>query len=232
MRRFDHHVTGEDLEGSHVSPGRSGLTLMYTVGQHRDSFSLQEGRRSANYRPISNLTTVSKVIERLVGNKQVPTSPALVKELRTPAAGVSASTLYRNGSIVWCTRAMSMAVYGPCTRVHNRVHGRINVYTARTQSCTAVRRPCTCAVNTAEYTRDACTRPRSCTGREHGRARAVYTTVCTRSCTSRVHRRLCTRTVSIAVYTARPCTRVCARPRTRTVHDCVRSVYAEQQLNN
>ena len=160
---------------------------------------------------------------------------------------MSASTLYRNGSIVVsCTRAVSMAVYGPCTRVHDRVHshvhgrlravytavtnpftgrdhdsvhGRANVYTARTQPCTAVRRPCTRAVNTAEYTPctgrvQACVHG-PCTGvHGPGRVRAMNTAVYTRSCTSGVHRhrRLCTRTVSTAVYTARPCTRSCTWP--------------------
>jgi len=71
-----------------------------------------------------------------------------------------------------------MAVYGSCTRMHDRVHGPHRVramyavaYTGRVRYGTSIR---------------SCTRP--CSGREHGRV--VYTTMYT------------------AVYTARtrPCT--------------------------
>jgi len=51
----------------------------------------------SSYRPIYNLTTISKVIERTVGARQAAATPAFISELLTTAVSVPARALHRDG---------------------------------------------------------------------------------------------------------------------------------------
>ena len=121
-----------------------------------------------------------------------------------------------------CTRPVHMAlyVYGLCTwPVHSRVHGPCTgvhgpymAVKTRAHGRVCIRTTCVHCQYTAVYTAVyMCTRPihgcvHICTAvyaavYVHRRIYGLCRRPCTRSCRSRVRRRLCTRTMSMAVYT-------------------------------
>ena len=145
-----------------------------------------------------------------------------------------------------CTRAVSTAAYGPCTRsctplpcawlVHGREHvlyGRVHGYVhGRVHRC-VYRRVLDryTVVSAAVYGRCTHAHGRPCTRpvggrvygsvhvRVHGSVRGMYTFAYTRSCTRPVYGRVCS-TYQV-VYT---CTRLWTRPWTRLLPPYIRAV--------